>query len=107
MDLPERRKRYTSSREQEEVGTLICPCGKAVGNRTHIVGECETYKEEWDVSEEMTKIDECDMDYMGALHSSERTIAILGDRYWPQAAKQEAHHKISKKLSMWCMETTE
>ena len=39
----------------------MCPCGKAVESRTHIVGECEIYKEERDVLEEMRKIDECGM----------------------------------------------
>ena len=38
----------------------------------------------------MGKIDECDMEEFGALllDSSEKTIAILGGRWWPQAAKQ-------------------
>ena len=27
LDLPERRKRYTSSREEEDVATNMCPCG--------------------------------------------------------------------------------
>ena len=36
----------------------MCPCGKAVDSRTHIVGECDIYKEERDVLEEMRKIDE-------------------------------------------------
>ena len=43
--------------------------------------------------EAMRKIDECDMEKFGTL-SSEKTIAILGDRWWPQTAKQEAH-KVS------------
>ena len=46
LDLPERRKRCTSSREEEEVDGQMCPCGKAVESRTHTVGECELYKEE-------------------------------------------------------------
>ena len=79
LDLPERRKRYTSSRE-EDMDAHTCPCGTA-GSRTHIVGECETYKEERDVLEEMTKLDECDMEECGSLESSEKTIAILGDRW--------------------------
>ena len=54
------------------------PCCKAVEGRTHIVGECETYKEERDVLE-MSKIDECGMDKFGTLDSSEKTIDILGD----------------------------
>ena len=29
LDLPERRKRYASSREEEEIAQM-CPCGKAV-----------------------------------------------------------------------------
>ena len=43
----------------------------------------------------MGKIDECVMEKFGTLGSSEKTIAILGDRWWPQTAKQEGH-KISK-----------
>ena len=45
---------------------------------------------------EMRKIDECGMDMFGTLDTSEKTIAILGDRWWPQTAKQEGD-KISKK----------
>ena len=98
LDLPERRKRYTSSREEEEIDAQMCPCGKAIESRTHIVGECEMYKEERDVlKEEMREIDECDMEEFDTLDSSEKTIAILGDRWWPQAAKQEGD-TISKKF---------
>ena len=53
------------------------------------MGECEIYKEERDVLREMRKVDECDMERFGTLDSSEKTIAILGDRWWPQTAKQE------------------
>ena len=47
--------------------------------------------EERDVLEgEMSKIDECDTEKFDALDSSEKTVAILGDRWWPpQTAKQE------------------
>ena len=45
--------------------------------------------------EEMRKIDECDMEKFGAYDRSEKTIAILGDRCWPQKAKQQGD-KISK-----------
>ena len=80
--LPERSKRYTSSREEEEIDTQMCPCGKAIESRTHIVGECEIYKEERDVlEEEMREIDECDLEELDTLDSSEKTIAILGDRW--------------------------
>ena len=54
----------------------MCPCGKAVERRTHVVGKREMYKEERDVLEEMTKTDECEMEKFGTLHSSEKTIAI-------------------------------
>ena len=51
------------------------------------------YKEERDVLEEMRKIDECGIDKFGTLDSSEKTIAILGDRWWPQTAKQEGNKR--------------
>ena len=44
----------------------------------------------------MRKIDGCDMEKFGTLDSSEKTIAMLGDRWWPQTAKQEGD-EISKK----------
>ena len=45
----------------------------------------------------MSKIDECDKEKFSVLNGSEKTIAILGDRWWPQTAKQEGD-KTSKKL---------
>ena len=53
------------------------------------MGECEILKEVRHVLEEMKKIDLCVMEKFGTLHSSEKTIAILGDTRWPQTAKQE------------------
>ena len=102
LDLPERRKRYTSSREEEDVTTNMCPCGTTIESRTHIVGECELYKEERDALEEMRKLNVCDMDEFGRLQSGEKTIAILGDRWWPQTAKQDGD-RISKQFlcSIW------
>ena len=38
LHLPERRKRYTSIRE-EDVATNTCPCGTTTESGTHIVGE--------------------------------------------------------------------
>ena len=35
LDLPERKKRYTSNREEEEVDAQMCPCGKAMENVIH------------------------------------------------------------------------
>ena len=39
FDLPERRKRYTSKRVEEEKDKLNCPCGKAKESRTHVVAK--------------------------------------------------------------------
>ena len=62
------------------------------------MGGCETSEEERDVLEKMRKIDEGGMEKFGTLDSSEKTTAILGDRWWPQKAKQEGD-KISKKFT--------
>ena len=35
------------------------------------------------------KIDECDIEKFGTLGIRDKTVAILGDRWWPQTAKQE------------------
>ena len=88
LDPRERGKRSASSRE-EEGDTQMCPCGKAIKSRTHTVGKCEMYKEERYVLEEMMEIYECDTEDFDTLDSSEKTIAILEDRWWPQAEKQE------------------
>ena len=37
----------------------------------------------------MGKLDVCGMEEFGRLESSEKTIAILGGRWWPQTAKQD------------------
>ena len=40
----------------------MCPHGKTIDGRSHIVVECEMHKEERDVSEEETReIGECDV----------------------------------------------
>ena len=59
----------------------MCPCGTTLESRTHIVGKREVYKEERDASEEMRKLDVCDMEEFGRLKSSEKTIAVLGDTW--------------------------
>ena len=76
LDLPGRIKRYTSSREEEEEHTQRCPCGNADERRAHILGECELFKEERNVQEEMKKIGECNMEKFGTLDGSEQN-----DRY--------------------------
>ena len=58
--------------------------------------------EERDVlEEEMRGIDKCDMEDSDTLDSSEKTIATLGERSWPQTAKQGGD-KSSKKF-LWCI----
>ena len=47
------------------------------------------HKEERGVLEEMRELDQCDVEEFDTLGSSEKTIAFLGDRWWPQTAKQE------------------
>ena len=51
------------------------------------------------MSEEVRNIDERDTEESDTLDSSEKTIAIQGDRLWPQAANQEGD-TISKKFLM-------
>ena len=43
----------------------------------------------------MRKIDEYGMEKFGTLYSSEKTFAVLGDRWWLQTAKQQGDN-ISK-----------
>ena len=63
LGLPERGKRYTSSREEEDVAINRRPCGTTIERRTHIEEECEIYKEEWDaLEEENRELDVCDME---------------------------------------------
>ena len=45
----------------------ICALVAKQSSRTHVVGECEMYKEERDVLDEMSKIDERDMEKFGTL----------------------------------------
>ena len=68
---------------------------------THIVGECEIYKEERDALEELRKLNVCDMEELCRLESSDKTIAVLGDRWRPQT-KQD-RDMTSKQLirSIW------
>ena len=52
--------------------------------------------------EKMRKVDECDMKKFGTLDSSEKTIAVLGDRWWPQTAKQKGDKLSQKNLcNIW------
>ena len=49
LDLAARRDIPGTSSRGEDEGAQMCPCGKAVESRTHIVGECEIYKDKRDV----------------------------------------------------------
>ena len=84
LDLPEMRKRYTTKRVEEEKYEHNRPCGKAIESRPHIVAECKLHKEEREVLEgEMRDLNKSGTKSFDALDSREKTIAILGDRWWP------------------------
>ena len=108
LELSERRKRYTSSRKEEEVDAQMSLWGEAVERRTHILGECEMCKEERDVlEEEVRAMGKCDMEELCTLDSREKTSTVLGDRWWPQAAKQGGDKNSQKFLcNIRIMETT-
>ena len=102
LDLPERRKRYTSRRREEEEDRHTCPCGKSEESRPHIVGECELYRKEREDLEEEMRQRGCDMDKFGKLDNSEKTIAIIGDRWWAQEALEDGDKMCKKFLwSLW------
>ena len=64
-----------------------------------MVGGRELYKEERNALEEdMKKIGECGLERWGTINTSEKTIAIPGDGWWPLTAEQEGG-KIS---GWWC-----
>ena len=52
--------------------------------------------------EEMRKLDGCGMEEFGRLESTDKIIAILGDRWWPHTAKQD-RDRISNQFlcSIW------
>ena len=52
------------------------------------------------LKEQMNKLNECAMGKLGTLDSSERTIAILGDRWRPQTAKQQGGKMIKMFYAM-------
>ena len=54
------------------------------------------------LEEEMRGMDKSGMKSFDALDSREKTIAILGDRWWPQTAKQDGD-KICRRFlrSVW------
>ena len=52
-----------------------CACDATIESRTHIVRECEIYKEERDVIE-MKRLDKCDMEEFDRLESRAKTISL-------------------------------
>ena len=46
------------------------------------------------------KLDVCDTEDFGRLESSEKTFAILGDRWWPQTAKQDGDRMSAQLLEV-------
>ena len=56
---PARKKRYTSSREEEDA--QMCPSAQEKQSRTHIVGECDICKEKRN-GMEIRPVEGCDMD---------------------------------------------
>ena len=100
LDLPERR--YIPVVGRRRTWLQICARLAQQWSRTHIVGECEIYKEERDALEEMRKSDVCDMEEFGRLESGEKTIAILGDRWWLQTPTQDGDRRSKQFLcSIW------
>ena len=49
----------------------------------------------------MRRVNGYDMEKFNTLNSSERTIAIQGDRWWPQVAKQKGD-RIIKQFYVIC-----
>ncbi|CAN0093298.1 unnamed protein product [Sphacelaria rigidula] len=95
---PARKKRYTSRRVEEEEDGQNCLCGKAIESRSHIVAECELYKEEREVLDgEMRDVNKGGVESFDTLDTKEKTMAILGDGWWPETAKQDGD-KICEKF---------
>ena len=69
----------------------------AIESRTDTMEECEIYKEQDVLEEVMMKLDECDMEKFCRVESSEKTIAILGNKWCAQTAKQDGD-RISKQF---------
>ena len=95
LDLPERRNRCINT---QSGGGRRCADSSALlatlkESRTHTERECGRHNLDRDVFE-MRIVDECDMDKFSRLDVSEKTIGILGDRWWPQKGKQDGEKRI-------------
>ena len=81
----------------EVAGNIATIAREKQCERPPLPSPCPITKEERNALEEMRKLDVRDMEEFGRLESSEKTIAILGDRWWPQTAKQDGE-RISKQF---------
>ena len=74
-----------------------------VWHSNRVAGGCEIDKEERDALEqELRELDVCDIEQFGRLESSEKTIAIPGNRWWPQTTKQDGNRMIKQSLcNVW------
>ena len=102
LDLRESRETYTSTRVEVEDRQNF-PCGKAIESTTQIVADCDVDKEERDVlGGEMRDVNEGGIKSCDALESREKTIAIIGNRWWPQTAEHDGD-KICRRFlcSVW------
>ena len=80
----------------------MCPCGTTIKNSTHIVGECEIYKEEPHVLKKMVKLDARDMEQLGRLCtvSRDRGPGGISSEDFPSKARSAfAHNAIVCALS--------
>ena len=71
LELPERSKGFTSSRQEGGLDSDMFHCGITTERNTHIVRQCEVYHEERHVfKNEMRKLDERDTQQFGILRST-------------------------------------
>ena len=105
LNLPERRRRYTRSREEEEEYAQMCHVLVAEQKRIELT-LCENVKCTrrngmcWRRRGKQTTVIWRNLQHH--IMCTEKTIAIPGDRWWQQKAKQEGH-KVSVKIlcSIW------
>lgn len=80
LDLPEKRKGYTSSRGEEE-DAQTCSFGKGKESGTDVVAKCEPYENERDVLESgMREVNVGGLRYFDALVNRKKAMATLGGR---------------------------
>ena len=74
-----KKKKNTSSRQEEDLDPDLCVCGTKESKTHIVVGECVVRNEERDaLKEEMRKLDECNTEECGILEvSNENLVAIL------------------------------